>query len=191
MKLICLAVIMTTPAFASVPRLVPMRDVTVTYNVHARDHAPLHVRVNIAAGGARLRISAEDLPTAFLIDRRDHVATILLPMLKIFATVKIGDYDPQETVLRGAHFERHGTETIAGRPCTDWTAVSAQGAASACITEDGVILRGHAANHQGDLGTVLASTVDYGALPADLFERPPGFANAGSLPVGGLGGFKQ
>jgi hypothetical protein len=191
MKLIYLAVMFATPAFASVPRLVPTRDVTVTYNVHPRDHAPLQVRVSIAAGGARLRITAEDLPTAFLVDRREHVATILLPMLKMFTTVKIGEFDPQDTVLRGAHFERHGTETIAGRSCTDWSAVSAQGNAGACITEDGVILRGHAANHHGELGTVMASTVEYGALAPQLFQRPPGFSNAGSLPVGGLTGFKQ
>jgi len=191
MKVVFLALMFATPAVASVPLLAPTRDVTVTYNVQPRDHAPLQVRVSIAAGGARLRITAEDIPTAFLVDRREHMATILLPMLKMFATVKIGEYDPQESVLRGAHFERHGTETIAGRVCTDWSAVSAQGAAAACITEDGVILRGHAANHHGELGTVMASTVEYGALPAELFERPRGFTNAGSLPVGGLDGFKK
>jgi hypothetical protein len=112
-------------------------------------------------------------------------------MLKMFTTVKIGEYDPQEGVLRGAHFERHGTETIAGRICTDWTAISAQGSAGACITDDGVILRGHAANHHGELGTVMASTVAYGKLPPQVFERPPGFSDAGSLPIGGLAGLKQ
>jgi hypothetical protein len=191
MKVVFLAVMLATPACASVPLLVPTRDVTVTYSVHPRDHAPLQVRVSIAAGGARLRITAEDIPTAFLVDRREHVATILLPMLKMFTTVKIGDYDPQESVLRGAHFERHGSETIAGRVCTVWSAVSAQGIAGACVTEDGVILRGHAANHHGELGSVMASTVEYGRLPPELFERPRGFTNAGSLPVAGLSGFKQ
>ncbi len=191
MKLVVLAAMIATPAVAAVPLLVPTRDVTVTYSVRPRDYAPLQVRVSIAAGGNRLRITAENLPTAFLVDRREHVATILLPMLKMFATVNIGEYDPQDTVLRGAHFERHGTETIAGRACTDWTAVSAQGIAAACITGDGVILRGHAANHHGEIGAVMASTVEYGALPPALFERPPGFSNAGSLPAGSLTGFRQ
>lgn len=191
MRVALLICLLSSPAFAGVPRLVPMRDVTVTYNVYPRDHAPLEVRVSIAAGGVLLRITAEDLPTAFLVDRRAHLATILVPMLKMFTTVKIGDYDPQDTVLRGAHFEHHGTEMIAGHACTDWTAVSPQGSAGACITEDGVILRGHAANHHGDLGTVKASNVAYGALSPHMFERPPGFSDAGSLPIGKLSGFKQ
>jgi hypothetical protein len=191
MKLAYLTIVFITPAFATVPRLVPTRDVTVTYNVQPRDHAPLAVRVSIAAGGARLRITAEDLPTAFLVDRREHIATILLPMLKMFTTVKIGDYDPQDTVLRGAHFERHHTETIAGLLCTDWTAISPQGSAAACITDDGVILRGHAANHHGEIGAVMASTVDYSSLSPDMFQRPPGFSNAGNLPIGALAGIKQ
>jgi hypothetical protein len=168
-----------------------MHDVTVTYNVHPRDHAPLAVRVSIAAGGTRLRITAEDLPTAFLVDRREHIATILLPMLKMFTTVPIGDFDPQTTILRNARFERVGTETIAGYPCTDWKAISPQGSAAACITDDGVILRGHATNHHGEIGAVMASTVQYGAIPPEIFLRPPGFSNAGNLPLGALAGIKQ
>ncbi len=186
MKFALLACLFCTPATAAIPRLVPMRDVTVTYHVQPRDHAPLEVRVSIAAGGARLRITAQDLPTAFLVDRPAHVATILLPMLKLFTTVKIGAFDPQETVLRGARFERHGHETLAGRDCTDWTAQSPQGSAAACITDDGVILRGRAADRHGDLGAILASTVQYGALPPALFVRPPGFSNAGALPIEGF-----
>jgi len=191
MKVAYLAAIFITPACASVPRLVPTHDVTVTYNVHPRDHAPLEVRVSIAAGGTRLRITAQDLPTAFLVDRRDHVATILLPMLKMFTTVPIGDYDPQTTILRNAHFERNGTATIAGYPCTNWKAISPQGSAAACITDDGVILRGRATNHHGEIGAVMASTVEYGAIPPEVFQRPRGFSNAGNLPIGALAGLKQ
>jgi hypothetical protein len=185
MKLVLFLCVCACPAVAA-PRLVPTRDVTVTYSVHPRDHAPLEVNVSIEAGGGRLRITAEDLPTAFLVDRRERVATILLPMLKIFTTVKIGDYDPQETVLRGAHYERHGSEVIAGRQCTDWTAVSPKGSAAACITEDGVILGGHAADRHGELGAVRASLVRYGQLPEGVFERPEGFTSAGNLPIEGF-----
>jgi hypothetical protein len=190
MRHILLACLLTTPTAAAVPRLVPTRDVTVTYSVHPRDHAPLEVRVSIEAGGEKLRITAEDLPTAFLVNRRDHLATILLPMLKMFTTVKIGNVDPEQTVLRNAQFERHGRETVAGRGCTDWTASSNDGQASACITDDGVILRGQAADRHGELGTVLASTVQYGELSPELFERPAGFSDAGPLPIGKLTGFK-
>jgi hypothetical protein len=38
---------------------------------------------------------------------------------------------------------------------------------------------------------VLASTVEYGKLPAALFERPAGFSNAGKLPIGKLTGLAE
>jgi hypothetical protein len=190
MKSFLLACLLVTPAAAAVPRIVPTRDVTVTYNVRPRDHAPIEVRVSIEAGGARLRITAENLPTAFLVDRRSHMATILLPMLKMFTTVPLGQDDP-EAMLQNAQYERHGREMLAGRSCTDWTADSERGHASACITEDGVILRADAQNHHGEIGSVLASTVQYGRLPPSLFDRPAGFSDAGPLPIGKLKGLAE
>jgi hypothetical protein len=191
MKIALLACLISLPAAAAQPQIVPTRDVTVTYMVQPRDHKPLEVRVSIAAGGDHLRITAENLPTAFLVDRRAHVATILLPMLKLFTTVSLGDKDDPEEILQGARFERHGADTVAGRSCTDWTAESNHGHASACITDDGVILRGHASNHHGDIGTVLASTVQYGRLSPTLFDRPAGFSDAGPLPIGKLTGLAE
>jgi hypothetical protein len=140
--------------------------------------------VSIEAGGAHLRITSADLPTAFLIDRPAHRATILLPLLKLYATVGIGQFDPQETLLKRARFERHGRERLAGHSCTDWTATSDQGRANACITEDGVILRGSATDRKGDLGAVQAATVHYGALSPLLFRLPSGYRDAGTLPIG-------
>jgi hypothetical protein len=160
----------------------------VDYTVRPRDHAPLSVRVSIQAGGAHLRITSPDLPTAFLVDRPAQVATILLPVLKLYATVGIGAYDPQRTVLRDAHFVGHGQERLAGRACTDWTARSPRGQAEACITDDGVILRGSAADRNGPIGAVDAARVQYGDLSPLLFRLPGGYHDAGSLPVAGLSG---
>jgi hypothetical protein len=181
-----LALWVTTPA-AAAPLLAPLRDVTVTYQVRPRDFSPLTVHVAIAAGGQRLRITAENLPTAFLVDRRAQQALILLPVLKMFSRVKLNDADPENTLLRRARFERHGKERIAGLACTDWTAVSAEGHATGCITDDGVILRGRATNHHGEIGAVMASNVDYGPVPRDLFDVPSGYTNVGALPVGQMG----
>ena len=174
-------------AIAATPLLAPTRDVVVDYTVHPRDHADLAVQVSVQAGGEHLRITSADLPTAFLVDRPARVATILLPLLKLYATVGVGRYDPQETVLREARFERHGRSVVAGHACVDWTAVSPRGEAAACITDDGVILRGTASDTHGRLGTVQASTVQYGRLPRELFVLPPGYQNAGTLPVEGFG----
>ncbi len=190
MKIALTAAIACLPAYAmaAMPLLAPTRDVVVDYTVHPRDHADLAVQVSVQAGGAHLRITSAELPTAFLVDRPAHVATILLPFLKLYATVGIGQDDPQETVLRNARFERHGRAVVAGLACTEWTAASARGQAAACITDDGVILRGTAADAHGRLGAVQATMVQYGALPDSLFRRPEDYRNAGTLPVDGLGG---
>jgi len=182
-----LMVLLCAPALAAAPRLVPERDVTVDYTVHATE-APLQdVRVSIQAGGRRLRISAQDLPAIFLIDRPAGTATILVPLLRGYATASISRYDPEATVLRGARFTRGGAETIAGLACTDWKAVSASGSAEACITPDGIILKGSATDRHGGSGSVVASTVAYGSLDAATFERPEDFKFVGDLPPGLLG----
>jgi hypothetical protein len=182
MKRILLLICFATPAMAE-PRLVPSRDVAVDYTVQPRDRQAVQVHVEIEGGGGHLRITSPELPTAFLVDRPAETATILLPMLKLFATVGIAKYDPEQSVLRGAHFDRHGVRFLDGLVCTDWTAFSAQGHASACITDDGVILTGTASDRHGLLGAVHATTVQYRALPPILFRRPDGYRNAGSIPV--------
>ncbi len=190
MKRIALLICLATPAFAA-PRLVPTRDVAVDYMVEPRDHQAVQVHVEIEGGGTHLRITSPELPTAFLVDRPAETATILLPMLKLYATVGIAKYDPEQNVLRGARFDRHGVRFLNGLACTDWTAFSAQGHASACITDDGVILAGSATDRHGLVGAVHATTVHYRALPPILFRRPDGYNNAGSIPVGVPGGLPR
>ena len=177
MKTLAVALtLLAMPALAATPRLAPSRDVVVDYTVNPRDHAPLAVQVSVQAGGAHLRITSADLPTALLVDRPAHVATILLPMLKLYATIGMGEYDPQETVLRQARFEPHGRAVVAGYACTNWTAVSPRGRAAACITEDGVILRGTAfdfARRTGRGAGDGAALPVSGAGPVPLAGRIP------------------
>jgi len=185
MKSALLLLTLSMPA-AAAPRLVPLRDVTVVYDVAPRDHAPLQVQVEIAAGGDRLRITSAELPTSFLIDRPSGTATILLPMLRLYATAGIAKYDLQRNVLQQARFARHATHRQAGLVCTEWTADSPRGHAEACITDDGVILSGTAADAHGPVGSVRAVSVRPAPLPSDLFDRPADFRNAGTLPVDGF-----
>jgi hypothetical protein len=185
-----LAVLGTGPAFAEGgPRLLPTRDVTVAYEVAIPGQEPLHVRVAIEAGGERLQIVGEDLPTSFLVDRDTETAAIVLPMLKTYTRVSIARYDPTRTILRGAGFTPRGRDLIAGAMCTRWHAQSAQGSADACITADGVILDGTlTSDRKGTRGTIRAVRVSYGRLPPEIFavpsnytESPLGQAAAGFL----------
>jgi hypothetical protein len=168
------------PAIAAVtapaPRLVPLRDVTVDYRVLIPNQPPLDVGVAIAAGGTRLRILGEDLPTSFLVDRQTETAAIVLPMLKMYTRVSIARYDPTQTVLRGAGFTRGGRGEAAGLACTHWRAHSAQGRADACITADGVILNGTMdSDRKGNVGQLRALRVTYAPLPPEIFAVPANY----------------
>ncbi|MEJ0047168.1 MAG: hypothetical protein WDN04_14415 [Rhodospirillales bacterium] len=175
--------LVSSPCWAELrPRLAPARDVTVDYTVQPAGRVAVDVRVEILAGGQHLRITSAELPTTFLVNRTTGVAAVLLPILRAYSEVSITGYDPEMGVLRGAVFARGGRARVAGRDCTLWRARSAQGQAHGCITEDGVILQGGAASaRNGELGTVRATRVAYGAPPRNEFEIPAGFQRS---PVG-------
>jgi hypothetical protein len=158
------------------PRLVPAQDVTVDYNVQPAGGPVVDVRVEIEAGGQRLRITSAELPTTLLVNRSTETATFLLPMLRAYSEMNIARYDPEQGVLRGAAFAEAGRARVAGRDCVLWRARSAQGQADGCITPDGVIVQAHAFSfRKGELGSVRATRMAYGAPPPDEFEIPPGF----------------
>jgi hypothetical protein len=158
------------------PLLVPARDVTVAYQVTPEGHAPLDVLVAIKAGGSKLRITSDTLPTTLLVDRSTERAAIVLPMLHAYSDIKIGRYDPEQTVLKGATFTRGGAQRVLGHPCTEWHATSSDGTASACITAEGVILRAEVDNEKRGKAVRLAATrVDFAPVPDATFAVPPDF----------------
>jgi hypothetical protein len=158
------------------PRLVPDRDVTIEYVVSPQGRPPVDVEVAVAAGGRLLHITSQDLPTTILVNRDTETASILLPLLRVYADVRIGKYDPEHTILHDASFSRAGDRTINGRRCTEWRALSHDGQAAACITPDGVILRGVASSdRKGELGRVEARRIVYGPLSPEMFQIPPHF----------------
>ncbi len=182
--LLMLAGLTGTAHAGPAPRLVPDRDVTVEYQVETRDHDPVAVSVGITAGGRFLHITSPDLPTTILVNRDTGRAAILLPLLRAYADLNIARYDPEQTILRGASFDRGPDRRIAGQRCTMWHATSRKGEADACITADGVILRGQASSdRKGDAGSIQARRVSYGPLPRDLFEIPADFSKS-PIPIG-------
>jgi len=175
-----LAMLGTGPALGEGgPRLLPTRDVTVAYDVAIPGQTPLRVRVAIKAGGERLQIIGEDLPTSFLVDRDTETAAIVLPMLKTYTRVSVAKYDPTRNVLHGAGFTPRGRAIVAGIPCARWHAQSAQGSADACITPDGVIMDGTLiSDRKGVRGTIHAVHVSYGRLPPEIFAVPSNYSES-------------
>ena len=70
-------------------------------------------------------------------------------------------------------FTRRGTETIAGLKCTVWDISARDGGGSACMTDDGVMLRGRGTDGKGG---IEATSVKYGTQPAALFKPPAGYS---------------
>ncbi len=174
LRLFVLACLLWVNAAAAAPRLVPDRDVTVDYQLTPEGRAPIDVTVAIAAGGRLLRVTSPDLPTQILVRRDMETATIMLPLLRMYADLPIGRYDPERTVLRGATYVGTGEARVAGLRCALWRATSPEGEARACITENGVILRGEArSDRRGALGAIVARRVVFGNLPAETFTVPP------------------
>lgn len=171
-----LALCAARPAAAAAPPLLfPTHDVTLTYAVTPQGEAPLNVRVAVKAGGRRMRITSDVLPTALIVDRDRETADIMLPMMRMYSELHIARFDPERTVLKDARFAPAGQARVAGRACTEWHAEGPEGRAEACITPDGLILRGSVANGRAQSVSVTALTVQPGPVPVEELTVPPGY----------------
>jgi hypothetical protein len=68
-------------------------------------------------------------------------------------------------------FARKATDQVAGRACTVWEVGDPGDGASACITDDGVLLRGEGGKGKSRR-LLVATSVQYGAQPGSLFAPP-------------------
>ena len=125
------------------------------------------------AGGQQARI---DLPdgTYAIADRGADQAMLVMPHQRVVMAIPLSATPVSEFLPdSNAAFTRGGSDTVAGYRCTIWTLRNARGTASACITEDGVVLRANGRANDGEGGTVLASAVRYAPQPRALFVPPP------------------
>jgi hypothetical protein len=160
------------------PTFPPTRDVAVEYQTTGgpRGHPPHSLTTNFyfTTRGERLRA---DLPNqGYMIV--DTVAKRLIMVMTGPKAYLEMPYDPGRMPTfappRDATFTRRGTDTVAGQTCTIWDVASKQGDGTACITADGVMLRGHGEGDRGG-GSILALRVSYGAQPETLFQPPPDY----------------
>jgi len=169
------------------PLTLPSRDVAVTYQVSgaAADAlpgggAPGALRLAWDATGRRLRVGADALPEAAIVDLTEGRAVILDQGTRTALTLPLRGRTSEDIALGGARFRRRGTEQVAGYACTDYAVQDRHGSGTLCITADGVPLRGDG-TWGGRAGRFVATQVDYGAQPDGLFRPPSGFAQF-SLP---------
>lgn len=181
------------------PPVAPTRDVMVTYKATAPAQAgrpqqgvpqgTQDIRVATTQGGRLMRVEGMGAGGAYVIvDRTTQRMVMVMPQDRRFMELPANDAFARGFVLNeGMTFARRGTETVAGLKCTLWEVTSREGAGTACVTDDGVLLRGRGSDGKGGIEAI---SVRYGPQPAALFRPPADFsklempAGAGPRPPG-------
>ncbi|HUZ64324.1 MAG TPA: hypothetical protein VMU82_11530 [Acetobacteraceae bacterium] len=164
------------------PRLVPTRDVTVTYRISDvggpnAAAAPHEATLAIAGGGGRIRIASDARPGYAVFDRAAHQLTVVAPGGALYFVLPMHGEGPIGFMthdMRGARFTRVGAHAVAGLRCTEWQVASPKGNGQLCATADGVVLQARGVGMEGRHGAVEATSVSYAALPESTFAPPPG-----------------
>lgn len=178
------------------PPVAPTRDVVVTYKATAPAQAPggagarlpqgaQDIRVATTQGGRLLRIEGMGAGGAYVIvDRTTQRMVMVMPQDQRYVEMPANDAFARGFVLNESMtFVKRGTETVAGLKCTVWEVTSREGAGTACVTDDGVLLRGRGNDGKGG---IEATAVRYGPQPATLFRPPAEFSRLDLPP--GMGG---
>ena len=164
------------------PPTSPTRDVMVSYRATAPvqgSQRQQDIRVAITAGGQLMRVDGIGaLPGGagdyLIVDRRARRMTRVMPQDQRYMELPAGDAFSRGFLLSDTMtFTKRGTETVAGLKCTVWDISARDGGGSACITDDGVMLRGRGTDGKGG---IEATSVKYGTQPAALFKPPTGFS---------------
>ena len=154
------------------PVLHPTRDVAVQYRVtggHGR-HDAAEVTIHYAAHGQHMRIEPAGRPSYLIVDRVADRMDMVMPAQHMYVDMP---YDPQKMLSfedKNATFAPHGSDTVAGLPCTVYDVHSRGHSGQICLTDDGVMLRAHG-QHPGQGGSLEAVKVTYATQPR-LAVRP-------------------
>ncbi|GBQ62467.1 hypothetical protein AA103196_0318 [Ameyamaea chiangmaiensis NBRC 103196] len=188
----CLGVMIGLPVAhaqqADHPRLMPTRDVTVDYAVtHEGAPQPQAVRVYFGGEGARLRVDGPNGVGATILDRTAQQVTVVLNRQRVYT-----QFNPREGLRNpflldlSMQFTRKGASSQAGQACTEWGITARQGNATACVTDDGVILREDGVDADGMRGRLEATTVTYAPIASTMFAPPADYQRVSH--GGGAGG---
>ncbi len=164
------------------PPMMPTRDATVVYEV-TPEGAPQaqSVRVYFRGGGSQMRIDGPPGPDGspsgdMVLDRPSRTITVVLNPARSYMQIPEREEVRSPFVLDSTmRFTRTGTGSVAGIPCVQWAIVTPKGDATACVTDDGVVLSASGVDGQGSRGRLMAQTVQYAPLAPSVFLPPPGF----------------
>lgn len=161
------------------PPLLPTRDVAVDYRATGAGHTT-NIHVLYSAGTERLRAEAAGQSTYLIIDGHARTAHVVMDRQRSVLDLPFDTDRWRGFILSDrAKFARLGTDRVLGLACTDWKVSGPFGNGTACVTDDGVILRGAASGEAPDghdgTGSIQALSIHYGPQPEDVFAIPAGY----------------
>ncbi len=160
------------------PPVLPERDVAVVYRVVGGPPSAPEVRMAWLAGEGRQRIEAPGAARATVVDHKDLGASFVVSDEHRVVVPLPGRLGASASLPGGAgaagRFTRTGAAAYAGLRCTVWRYEDETQSGEACITADGVLLRG-VSTHEGRTGGVEATRVAYGPQDPARFRRPEGY----------------
>lgn len=153
------------------PSMSPSRDVAITYRMLSQRPGELHMSVQASTGLTRVQRTGQR--GYVVVDRKANVMTLVMDDKKIYMVVPIPAGQKRSPELDPtARFTRKGTDIVSGSTCTIWDYAGEQATGTACITDDGVMLRVQdAASKSG----MEAAEVVYAPQPDADFRPPAGF----------------
>jgi hypothetical protein len=166
--------LLTAPAAVAQdqPKLLPTRDVDVTYNVTRPQQLPRRERARWLAGAHLERVDASGRSTT-IFDRDARAVTLLTPANRTYRKLDGAPRRPSEPEP-GTILQRGNNAIVAGLPCTEWSWTEDGETHTICMTADGVLLRLVVDGHT----FAEARSVKYAPQRAELFQVPPGYAPA-------------
>lgn len=179
------ALLLAVPAAAcaapppAAPRLTPGSDVAVTYRLSGAQHGTLRRAWLADAARARVAFGPEGEAGGYTII--DGPAGRAFMISEVTRTVTILSLPPgtglQDPVLRpDAPYTWAGRDRVAGVPCDIWRiAPPGEAPSRACLTADGVLLRGET-EIEGHRLAREAVALRYGPQDPARFQPPAGYA---------------
>jgi hypothetical protein len=164
------------------PRLLPTRDVDISYKITERHQRPITERVRWSASEQFERVDGPNKSTS-IFDHNAHVLTLLNGASRTYRKLENAPRQLLEPEP-GAALKRGNDSVVAGLPCTDWSWTEDVEKHTVCVTPDGVVLR----LVIDESKTVMeARSVHYAPQSAELFRVPPSYAPALAPEGGGPG----
>ena len=174
------------------PTILPTRDVAITYRATGPvqgQQQQQDLKVAFTSAGRLMRVEGVggQMSGAYVIvDHTTQRMTMVMSGDRRFIEMPVNNAFSRGFLLsESMKFVRRGGDSVAGVKCTVWDITSPEAVGTACLTEDGVMLRGSGLDGKGAL---VATSVTYGAQSAALFKPPADFSKiempAGMPPAG-------